>query len=110
MDISRFRPSKIKFQAEFDQTQIIFKGLSRRDGGNGRAGSEETQFRSVTMSKPGTEKTQTKPVPPVNLQARYKPIGLPAVVAATQCRSDAAKARKEHGKRDLPAVLQAFYD
>lgn len=62
------------------------------------------------MSSPRTEKTERKPVPAVNLQARYKPIGLRAVVAATQCRSDAAKARKAPRKRDLPGVLQPIDD
>jgi len=41
-----------------------------------------------------------------NLQARYKPLGLPAVVAATRCKPEA----KTEIKRDIPAVLQPLYD
>lgn len=44
-----------------------------------------------------------------NLQARYKPIGLRAVVAATQCKPE-AKAEKPRRKRDIPAVLQPLFD
>lgn len=46
--------------------------------------------------------------PAENLQARYKPIGLRAVVAATQCKTD--KVKKETRKRDLPAVLRPSDD
>lgn len=43
-----------------------------------------------------------------DLQARYKPIGLRAVVAATQCRPEAKSTQtREH---DIPAVLQALPD
>lgn len=44
-----------------------------------------------------------------NLQARYKPIGLRAVVAATQCKPE-AKAEKPRRERDIPAVLQPLFD
>lgn len=44
-----------------------------------------------------------------NLQARYKPIGLRAVVAATQCKPE-AKAEKPRRERDIPAVLQSLFD
>jgi len=60
-----------------------------------------------------TATTKQRPkgaAPAENLQARYKPIGLRAVVAATQCRTDAEKAKKEPRKRDLPAVLHTFDD
>lgn len=43
------------------------------------------------------------------LQARYKPLGLPAVVAATRCKPEAKTADKRP-KRDIPAVLQPLYD
>ena len=44
-----------------------------------------------------------------NLQARYKPLGLPAVVAATQCKPE-TKSEDKRPKRDIPAVLQPLYD
>lgn len=44
-----------------------------------------------------------------NLQARYKPIGLRAVVAATQCKPE-TKSEKPRRERDVPAVLQPLYD
>lgn len=44
-----------------------------------------------------------------NLQARYKPLGLPAVVAATRCKPE-AKTEVKRPKRDIPAVLQPLYD
>jgi hypothetical protein len=43
------------------------------------------------------------------LQERYKPLGLPAVVAATQCKPE-KKAKDARQKRDIPAVLQPLYD
>ncbi|MEW9615867.1 hypothetical protein AB3G45_18810 [Shinella sp. S4-D37] len=43
------------------------------------------------------------------LQARYKPLGLPAVVAATRCKPE-AKTEVKRPKRDIPAVLQPLYD
>jgi hypothetical protein len=47
--------------------------------------------------------------PRENLQARYKPIGLRAVAAATQCKPE-TKAEKSRRERDIPAVLQPLYD
>lgn len=44
-----------------------------------------------------------------NLQARYKPLGLRAVVAATQCKPE-VKAEDKHRKRDIPAMLQLHDD
>ena len=44
-----------------------------------------------------------------NLQARYKPLGLRAVVAAMQCKQD-EKAKETPRKRDIPAVLQSHHD
>ena len=44
-----------------------------------------------------------------NLQARYKPLGLRAVVAATQCKPE-IKAADTRRQRDIPAVLQSLYD
>lgn len=43
------------------------------------------------------------------LQARYKPLGLRAVVAATQCKPE-AKAAQPRRERDIPAVLQPHFD
>ncbi len=43
------------------------------------------------------------------LHARYKPLGLPAVVAATRCKPE-AKTEDKRPKRDIPAVLQPLYD
>lgn len=43
------------------------------------------------------------------LQERYKPLGLRAVVAATQCKPE-TKSEDKRGKRDIPAVLQPLYD
>lgn len=43
------------------------------------------------------------------LQARYKPLGLRAVVAATQCKPE-IKAAETRRKRDIPAVLQSLYE
>lgn len=60
-----------------------------------------------------TATTKQRPknaAPAENLQAQYKPIGLRAVVAATQCRNDAEKAKKDAQKRDRPAVLHTFDD
>lgn len=54
-----------------------------------------------------------KPMQPAeireNLQARYKPIGLRAVVAATQCKPE-IKSEKTRRERDIPAVLQPLFD
>lgn len=44
-----------------------------------------------------------------NLQERYKPLGLRAVVAATQCKPE-IKAAEARRKCDIPAVLQPLYD
>ncbi|WLR93770.1 hypothetical protein [Shinella zoogloeoides] len=44
-----------------------------------------------------------------NLQERYKPLGLPAVVAATRCKPE-IKSADVRRKRDLPAVLQLHDD
>ena len=44
-----------------------------------------------------------------NLQERYKPLGLRAVVAATQCKAE-VKSVVPRRKRDLPAVLQSLYE
>ena len=44
-----------------------------------------------------------------NLQARYKPLGLRAVVAATRCKPE-EKAEKPRQKRDIPVVLQPLYE
>jgi hypothetical protein len=44
-----------------------------------------------------------------NLQARYKPLGLRAVVAATQCKPE-IKAEDKRRERDIPAVLQLHED
>lgn len=43
------------------------------------------------------------------LQARYKPLGLRAVVAATQCKSE-VKSTDPRRERDLPPVLQSLYE
>jgi hypothetical protein len=43
------------------------------------------------------------------LQERYKPLGLRAVVAATQCKPE-TKSGDKRSKRDIPAVLQPLYD
>ena len=42
-----------------------------------------------------------------NLQERYKPLGLRAVVAAMQCKPEAKAADQ---RRELPAVLQSLYE
>lgn len=44
-----------------------------------------------------------------NLQSRYKPLGLRAVVAATQCKPE-AKSDDKRRERDIPAVLQPLFD
>lgn len=44
-----------------------------------------------------------------NLQERYKPLGLRAVVAATRCKPE-NKAEKPRQKRDIPVVLQPLYE
>ena len=44
-----------------------------------------------------------------SLQARYKPIGLRAVAAATQCKPETKSVDKRR-ERDIPAVLQPLYD
>lgn len=44
-----------------------------------------------------------------SLQARYKPLGLRAVVAATQCKPE-VKTEDTRRERDIPAVLQPLYD
>ncbi|MFT4162768.1 hypothetical protein [Shinella sp.] len=44
-----------------------------------------------------------------NLQERYKPLGLRAVVAATQCKPE-VKAVEARRDRDLPPVLQSLYE
>ena len=44
-----------------------------------------------------------------NLQERYKPLGLRAVVAATQCKPE-VKSEDKRRTRDIPAVLQPLYD
>ena len=62
------------------------------------------------MSIARKQKTEKPAAPAENLQARYKPIGLRAVVAATQCRKDADKARTERRERALPAGLHHLYD
>ncbi|WP_337181716.1 hypothetical protein [Shinella sp.] len=43
------------------------------------------------------------------LQQRYKPLGLRAVVAATQCKPE-AKCEDPRRERDLPPVLQSLYE
>ncbi len=60
-----------------------------------------------TAKKHPTHKPTT--VANENLQARYKPIGLRAVVAATQCKPE-AKTEKPRRERDIPAVLQPLFD
>ncbi|MGB3814942.1 MAG: hypothetical protein WA950_17130 [Shinella sp.] len=42
-----------------------------------------------------------------NLQERYKPLGLRAVVAATQCKPEI---KATETRRDIPAVLQSLHD
>jgi hypothetical protein len=44
-----------------------------------------------------------------SLQARYKPIGLRAVVAATRCKPE-QKVEDKRRERDIPAVLQPLFD
>lgn len=44
-----------------------------------------------------------------NLQERYKPLGIRAVVAATQCKPE-QKAADPRRERELPAVLQSLYE
>ena len=44
-----------------------------------------------------------------NLQDRYKPVGIRAVVAATQCKPE-VKSAEPRRERDLPAVLQSLYE
>lgn len=57
--------------------------------------------------------TATKPAQPAaneTLQARYKPLGLPAVVAATQCKAEIKAKDKQRTPREIPAVLQPLYE
>lgn len=61
------------------------------------------------MSTAKKNPTQKPTVANENLQARYKPIGLRAVVAATQCKPE-AKTEKPRRERDIPAVLQPLFD
>ena len=58
-----------------------------------------------------TAKTQPAPqgATKESLQTRYKPLGLRAVVAATQCKPE-IKSADANAKRDIPAVLQALHD
>ena len=58
-----------------------------------------------------TAKTQPAPqgATKESLQTRYKPLGLRAVVAATQCKPE-IKAADTRRQRDIPAVLQSLYD
>ena len=58
-----------------------------------------------TETKQPAQSADTNP----NLQARYKPLGLRAVVAATQCKPE-VKPEDKRRTRDLPAVLQPHYD
>lgn len=59
---------------------------------------------------PTARKQQAQPVAAnENLQERYKPLGLRAVVAATQCKPE-QKAADPRRERDLPAVLQSLYE
>lgn len=44
-----------------------------------------------------------------SLQARYKPIGLRAVAAATQCKPE-TKSEDKRRERDIPPVLQPLYE
>lgn len=44
-----------------------------------------------------------------NLQERYKPLGIRAVVAATQCKPE-QKTADPRRERELPAVLQSLYE
>lgn len=44
-----------------------------------------------------------------NLQERYKPLGLRAVVAATQCKPE-VKTAEPRRERELPPVLQSLYE
>jgi len=44
-----------------------------------------------------------------NLQKRYKPLGLRAVVAATQCKPE-QKRKDKRREHDIPPVLQPLYD
>jgi len=55
--------------------------------------------------------TARKPAQPAaseTLQARYKPLGLPAVVAATRCKAEAKD--EQRTPREIPAVLQPLYE
>lgn len=61
------------------------------------------------MSTVKKHPTQKPTVANENLQARYKPIGLRAVVAATQCKPE-TKTEKPRRERDIPAVLQPLFD
>ena len=58
-----------------------------------------------TETKLPAQSTETSP----DLQARYKPLGLRAVVAATQCKPE-VKSEDKRRTRDIPAVLQPLYD
>ena len=60
------------------------------------------------MSTARTETVQTTEAKE-NLQKRYKPLGLRAVVAATQCKPE-QKSKDKSRERDIPAVLQPLYD
>jgi hypothetical protein len=60
------------------------------------------------MSTARTETVQTTQASE-NLQERYKPLGLRAVVAATQCKPE-QKSKDKGRERDIPAVLQPLYD
>lgn len=44
-----------------------------------------------------------------NLQERYKPLGLRAVVAATQCKPE-VKTAEPRRECELPPVLQSLYE
>jgi hypothetical protein len=57
--------------------------------------------------------TARKPAQPAaseTLQARYKPLGLPAVVAATRCKAEAKANDEQRTPREIPAVLQPLYE
>jgi hypothetical protein len=59
---------------------------------------------SIAMKKPAQPVAANE-----NLQERYKPLGLRAVVAAMQCKPE-QKLAEPRRERDLPAVLQSLYE
>lgn len=63
------------------------------------------------MSTETKQQAAPAATPSQNLQERYKPLGLRAVLAAAmQAKADTAKADGARRKHDRPAVLEPLYD